>query len=311
MKIIFFGSDDFALVHLEALARSEHKVVACVTQPDKPKGRGMQTVVSPIKTWALENKVPILQPDVIKDPQFIEKIKEFKSDLFVVIAYGKFLPAVLLKVPSIASLNVHGSLLPLYRGAAPINWAIINGDKTSGLSIIKMNPSMDAGDILAQKTISIDPKDTAPTLRMKMMQAGPALLLETIGLLKNNKAKFVAQDSKKITLAPKLTKELGKIDWQKPAQQIHDLVRGLKPWPGAYTFFKGKLLKILESEVIMQDISSFAPGTVAAISDRGITVVAGQKTLLVKDVHLESSKPMDALSFVRGHRLEVGFEFDK
>jgi methionyl-tRNA formyltransferase len=308
MKIIFFGSDDFALIHLEALA-SEHEIVACVTQPDKPKGRGMHLVPSPIKEWALKNKKPVLQPDRIKDPDLLSQLKEFQADLFIVIAYGKILPSELLQIPKICAINVHASLLPKYRGAAPINWAIINGEKETGLTIMKMSAALDAGDIIVQEKIKIEDKDTAATLREKLMKLGAPLLLKALQSITNHKA-WIEQDSKQMTYAPKLTKELGAIDWNKPAQDIHNLVRGLQPWPGAYTFFKGKLLKVLESVVMMQDVSSAKPGTVIEISDEGFVVAAAENALLIKKIHLEASKPMDALAFMRGHKIEIGFKFE-
>lgn len=310
MKIIFFGSDDFALVHLEALSK-EHEILACVTQPDKPKGRGMHLSQSPIKEWAIKHNVPVLQPERIKDEALQAQLKKYNSELFIVIAYGKILPPELLKIPTICAINVHGSLLPKYRGAAPINWAIINGESETGLTIMKMSPTLDAGDSIVQEKIKIEDKDSAATVRAKMMAAGPQVLLKTLRLLKDNKYTLIPQNDKDVTYASKLTKEMGEIDWNKPAKDIHNLVRGLHPKPGAYTFFKGKLLKILESAVMMQRVSSQKPGTVVEISDQGFVVAAGENALLIKQVHLEAAKPMDALSFLRGHKIEVGFKFGK
>ncbi|OGX37552.1 MAG: methionyl-tRNA formyltransferase, partial [Omnitrophica WOR_2 bacterium RIFCSPHIGHO2_02_FULL_52_10] len=180
MNIIFFGSDDFAAAHLQALIRSAHHVVACVTQPDRPKGRGMGVVVSPVKEWAQTNKIPVLQPETVSDKVFIHELKSYRSDIFVVVAYGKFLTKALLDMPAFGAVNVHASLLPKYRGAAPINWAIINGEKESGVTVMKINERMDAGDILAAQKIKIAKGETAVSLKAKMMEAGPPLLGKTL-----------------------------------------------------------------------------------------------------------------------------------
>ena len=310
MKIIFFGSDDFAKAHLETLLSSEHKVVACVTQPDKPKGRGLHVVMSPIKESAQAHQIPFFQPESLKNPSLSEQLKEFKCDLFIVIAYGKILPAQFLQIPYVCAINVHGSFLPKYRGAAPINWAIINGEDETGISIIKMNATMDGGDIFAQEKIKIDRNDTAMSLRAKMMAQGPELLLKTINSLEDNNYTLTVQDSKAVTVAAKLTKELGHIDWNRSAHQIHNLVRGLNPWPSAYTFFKGKLLKILSTDVMMQDISSYKPGEIIGLHSKGFVVATMADALLVKQVHLESAKVMEASQFCLGHHVEVGFRFE-
>lgn len=307
MKIIFFGSDDFALVHLKSLLGSAHQVVACVTQPDKAKGRGMKVIVSPIKECALKNNIPLLQPSTLKDAAVVQQLKGFKSDLFVVIAYGKFLPDELLRIPKICAINVHGSLLPKYRGAAPINWAIVKGEKETGISIINMNNIMDGGDIVAQRTIPIASDDTAVTLRTKMMQAGSFFLIETLDAIENDNYTLTAQDSRKATLAPKLTKELGSIQWERKVVDIHNLVRGLQPWPTAYTFCKGKLLKILETQLLDEDSPAGQSGQILKIDKNGLVVATGTKNLFIKKVHLQASKPMDAHTFVIGHQLDVGF----
>ncbi len=309
MKIIFFGSDDFALVNLEKLIQSEHNVVVCVAPPDKPKGRGMPVIFSPIKERALRQGIALLQPARLNDPLLIEQLKSFQSDLFVVVAYGKILPIEVLSLPYLCCMNVHGSLLPQYRGAAPIHWAIINGENETGVSIIKMNSQMDAGDIFAQAKIKIDPADTALTLRAKMAALGSDLLLKTIDSLEKNAYILAGQDASKVSTAPKLTKELGLIQWNKPARDIHNLVRGLLPWPAAYTHFQGKLLKILQTEIVSIDASSKQPGEVLEINPQGFVVAASYGGLLVRQVHLESAKAMDARSFAIGHKLQTGVIF--
>ncbi len=306
MKIIFFGSDDFALVNLEKLIQSEHNVVVCVAPPDQPKGRGMPVIFSPIKERALRQGITVLQPARLNDPLLIEQLKSFQSDLFVVVAYGKILPMEILSLPYLCCMNVHGSLLPQYRGAAPINWAIINGEKETGVSIIKMNSQMDAGDIFTQTKIKIDPDDTAPTLRFKMAALGADLLLRTIDSLEKNATTLTGQDAFKVSTAPKLRKELGHIQWNKPARSIHNLVRGLLPWPAAYTHYQGKLLKILETQIVSLDAIPKQPGEVLEINPQGFVVAAADCGLLVRQVHLESAKAMDAKSFVLGHKVPTG-----
>jgi methionyl-tRNA formyltransferase len=310
VKIIFFGSDDFAAVHLKELLASEHQVLAVVTQPDRAKGRGLEVVLSPIKTIGLDAKLPVFQPENLKDKTFTEKMKSFNCDLFVVIAYGRILPPELLQVPYVCAINVHGSLLPKYRGAAPINWAIINGDKETGVSIIKMNAGMDAGDIFSQAKLKIDDSDTAASLRAKMAEAGKKLLLKTIDSFEKNAYTLNVQDSHAVTLAPKLTKELGKIDWQKSAVEVHNLVRGLVPWPSAYTGYQGKLLKILATEIAKTD-NKGKPGQVVEVTKDALIVATGKGSLALKKVQPESAKAMDIKSFVAGHKITAGFQFGK
>src|SRR3989344_2026568 len=306
MNIIFFGSDDFALVNLERLARSSFSVAACVTQPDKPKGRGMKVASSPIKEFALKNKIPLLLPADLREISFINALKEIQADLFVVIAYGKILPAEILNIPKIFCINVHGSLLPKYRGAAPINWAIIHGDRTTGVTVIKMNEMMDAGEIVSQQTIPIEEQDTAVTLRAKMAQTSTELLLKTIQSIAEKKFQLTKQDLTSVSHAPRLSKELGVIKWKDKADTIHNLVRGLLPWPAAYTYFNGKRLKILETHLTVLPSGKFAPGEILEIKKEGFLVAAADKALLIKQVHLEDSKPMDAHSFAIGYRPSPG-----
>lgn len=309
MNIIFFGSDRFAAAHLRSLIDSDHQVVACVTQPDRPKGRGMKVVISEIKECAQEHSIPLLQPNSLKEDGLIDELKSYQSDVFVVIAYGRFLPRPILDIPPKGAVNVHASLLPKYRGAAPINWAIINGEDKTGLTIMYINEEMDAGDILAQLSIAICKDDTSMSLRTQMMKEGPSLLIKTLNDLSNNKGKPIVQDHSQATFAPKLTKELGIIDWQKSADSIYNQIRGLLPWPSAYTSYNGKLLKILEAQVVPGNSDSSKPGTVVKVSKDGIMIAAADHNLLVKKVHLQDAKPMDASAFVRGHAVAAGYKF--
>jgi len=305
MNIIFFGSDDFASVHLEALFGSTHKVILCVTPPDKPQGRGMKITDNPVKEAALKNKCAVVQPEDINEPSFVERLSKAGADLFVVIAYGKILPQKILSIPKIYAINVHSSLLPQYRGAAPINWAIINGEINSGISIIKMSPKMDAGDIVGQKEIAIEDSDTSLTLREKMKKIGPVFLAETINAIVAHGCAPIQQDATKVTFAPKLTKELGRIDWHKSAHEINNLIRGLQPWPGVYTSYKNKILKILEAQDI-PPAGNAAPGTICDVKKEEFSVTAAKGCLKIMKVHLEASKPMSVKEFLVGHPLKVG-----
>jgi methionyl-tRNA formyltransferase len=307
MKIIFFGSDDFAQQHLESLIDAGYDVAACVTQPDRAKNRGMKIVFSPIKECAVVNDIAVLQPTDLSDSEFLAELRGMGADLFVVIAYGRFLPEDVLSIPHQGSINVHGSYLPQYRGAAPINWAIINGDKETGVSIIKLNVGMDAGDIVAQRKMKIKDDDTSISLRQRMIEEGKQLLLDTI-LTMGKELKGRSQDLQKVTFAPKLTKEMGKIDWNKPASDIRSLIRGLLPWPTAYTVYRERMLKILDAD-IWRGTTKASCGEVVAILKEGIVVGTGEGQLLLKTVHLESSKKMSAYGFVVGHNIQIGDKF--
>lgn len=311
MNIIFFGSDDFAAAHLEKILSSAHKIVACVTQPDRPQGRGMKVMVSPIKSLAEKNRIPVLQPAKLKDAKLIDDLRAFHADCFVVIAYGRILTPEILALPLKTAINVHGSLLPRYRGAAPIQWAVINGETETGLSIIRMSPELDAGDVLSQHKMVIRSEDTAATLRERMKKEGPVLLLSALEDISEGKITPVRQEARLVTQAPKITKETGEIRWDLPAGKIRDLVRGLLPWPTAYTFYQGKLLKILSADVMKGKPVATSPGVILEIVKEGFIVSTGKEVLLVRQVHPESGKEMDAASFARGHRMKIGDRLGK
>lgn len=305
MKIIFFGSDDFAAENLMRLLEEKFAVAACVTQPDRPSGRGLQVIASPIKIIARDHNIPILQPENLRDEDFLKGIKSFGADLFVVIAYGQILPSLVLKMPKIFCINVHGSLLPKYRGAAPVNWAVINGDKETGFTIMKMSPKMDAGEIIVQEKLNIGDDETSESLRARMAKASAKRLCRTINDIGGGRFNLKPQNEAEVTLAPKLTRELGRIDWDKSATEIHNHVRGLLPWPVAYTSFQGKILKVLQTSVDASTTSG-TPGTILLITKKGITVATGQGALVIQQVHPESGKPMPAHAFALGQRLQPG-----
>lgn len=308
MNIIFWGSDQVAAAHLENLIRNKYFVRACVTQPDKPKGRFLHMTAPYPKQVALRDGIDVLQPNDLQDRDFLTKLKSYAADLFIVIAYGRILTPEILSIPRLFGLNVHASLLPQYRGAAPINWAMINGEEKTGVTIMKMSAQLDAGDILLQQAIRIDPLDDAVSLKEKIIAESLGLLTQALKQVEQGSCCFIPQDPNKVSFAPKLTKDHGRIDWHKPAAEIHRLIRGLTPWPGAYTFYHKKMLKILESQVV-ESVDAVSPGCVADISPKGIVVSTAQQALLIQKVHLEASRAMEAQRFVLGHKLLKGFCF--
>ena len=306
MNIVFFGSGDFAAAHLNRLLVSGHRVVGCVTKADKPQGRGLRMVLSPVKETALAKGIAHLQPETLKDPPVVERLKAFGADVFVVVAYGKILPAQVLSIPKIFCVNVHGSLLPKYRGAAPINWAIINGEQKTGVTVMKMTVPMDAGDVIAQEMMDIGPQMTSVELRAAMARRGAELLDKTLDTIEQGKHKLTPQDHAQVTFAPKLTKEMGKITWSRTAVDIDHQIRGLQPWPGAYAFHHGKMVKILKAVPGASSAQKPQPGQVLAVDKAGIVVACGQGALVLQEVLPEAGKPMSAVAFAAGHRIAAG-----
>ncbi|MBU1087186.1 MAG: methionyl-tRNA formyltransferase [Candidatus Omnitrophica bacterium] len=307
MKIVFLGSSDFSLASLKAL-RQKHELLAVYTQPDRKKGRNLLLSKTPVKIYAEEHNLPIFQPEIVSAPEIVEQLKSFDADLFVVVSFGQKLSNQVLEIPREFCLNVHSSLLPKWRGAAPINYAIINGDKFSGVTIMKMNEQMDGGDIILSKSIEINDAD-AVVLLEQLAELGAAALLEAIEQIKKKQVKLVAQDQAKVTIAKKLKKENGLINWQDSAASIHNKVRGLLPWPCAFTYYKGKLLKILKTKVMTFDCfesEAQTPGGIIQIEKHvGIVVKTGSQALLIETLQLEGKKAMSAYDFVNGHNLKI------
>lgn len=300
------GTPEFAVPSLQALIESEDEVITVITQSDKPKGRGLEVVPPPTKVLAEEHGVPVLQPQKIKTEEFFNELKKFNPDLICVAAYGKILPKNILDLPPYGCINVHASLLPKYRGAAPINWAIIRGEKVTGITTMKMDEGMDTGDMLLKKEVQVDDEDTGETLSEKLSHVGAELLIDTIRLLKKGELQPVQQDNSQATYAPMLKKEHGKIDWEKPAEEIRNLIRGTIPWPGAYTTIDGKLLKIHKARV---SEGAGNPGEVIK-SDSGILRVStGKGTLDLLELQLEGGKRLPAEEFLRGRRIKEGMVF--
>ncbi len=306
MKIVFFGSDDFAAVHLEHLLTNRHEVLCCVTSEDKPQGRGMKLAGTPIKQVCSGRKILCLQPLSLKQSSIVETLKSYGADIFVVVAYGRLLTQEILNIPKMLCMNVHGSLLPKYRGAAPVNWAILNGEKETGVTIQKMALALDAGDIISQETISIDDNEDADQLRKRMAQMGAKLLIKVLDKCPLGQFPLKPQDETQVTYAPKLTKQMGAIDWKKQARSIIDQVRGLQPWPGAYTFHNGKMLKITRVQITTDDIGKYIPGQVTKVERSGFHVACSDKCLLIKEVQPEAGKGMPANSFVAGYKITQG-----
>jgi len=297
------GTPGFAVPSLNALIESEDEVVGVVTKTDKPQGRGQRIESPPIKILSQQYGIPILQPEKLKTEEFFNELKSFNPDLICVTAYGKILPKNILELPPRGGINVHASLLPKYRGAAPINWAIINGEKNTGITTMLMDEGMDTGDILLQHEIPIDEEDTGETLSERLSHIGAELLIQTIKLLKENKLSPIPQDHSKATYASMLKKEDGLIDWSKSAQEIRNSIRGTLPWPGAYTFLEGKNLKIYRAIV---SLGQGKPGLVI-ISTRGtLRVATGAGAIDIHELQIEGGKRLPIEAFLSGRKIKEG-----
>ena len=305
MKIVFMGTPDFAVGALEALVEAGHEVVAVVTQPDKPKGRGKEMQQTPVKACALKHNIEVFQPVKIKTPEAVEVLKGYGADLFVVAAFGQILSKEILDMPKFGCVNIHASLLPKYRGAAPIQWAILDGEKETGVTIMQMNEGLDTGDMLTKVIVPIEDTDTGESLFEKLAEAGAKLLIETIPQIEAGTLHPEAQDDSLSTYAKMIKKEMGLIDWKKEAVVLERLVRGMNSWPSAYTHFNGKTLKVWEAGVELKEEKA-EPGTVVEVTKNSIKVQTGQDLLVLKQIQLEGKKRMDVASFLLGYKVEVG-----
>jgi methionyl-tRNA formyltransferase len=308
MRLIFMGTPDLARTTLQTLIESpSFEIAAVVTQPDRPKGRALRLTPSPVKQLALEAGLPVLQPERTRDPNLLSQIQDLAPDLIAVAAYGQILPKALLDIPRHGCLNVHTSLLPRYRGAAPIQWAILNDDPETGVTIMKMNEGMDTGDILTQEKTPINPDDNAQTLHDRLAKIGAALLVETIPAYASGTIVPKPQPSQGVVLAPKIKKEDGQIDWQQPARSVWNRVRGLVPWPGAYTHFAAEprphLLKIWRAEPTDH---SGPPGQILEAGKSGIVVACGHGALRILELQRENARRLSATQFLAGHPLNPG-----
>ena len=305
MKIIYMGTPDFAVEALEALASSRHEVTAVFTQPDKPKGRGKAMQFTPVKEVALRENIPVYQPKKVRDPEVIQKIRELAPDVLVVVAFGQIIPQEILDIAPYGCINVHGSLLPKYRGAAPIQWAVIDGEKESGVTTMQMDAGLDTGDMLLKTVVPLDEKETGGSLFDKLSKAGADLLLKTLDALENGTVTPQKQGESPTAYAKMLTKDMGAIDWNRPAKELERLIRGLNPWPSAYTKLNGKTLKIWAADVCGQT-GEAQPGTVLKAEKDEFLIQTGEKILSVKELQLEGKKRMDTAAFLRGCHLEKG-----
>ena len=279
-----------------------------VSQPDKPKGRGLSFCPTKVSEFARKNNLPLIKPASLKSTKIIDELKNIGADLFVIADYGKILPGSLLSATKIASIGVHPSLLPAYRGPAPINWVLINGDKETGVTIFKMDEGLDTGDMVLQKKIIINDIDNADTLHDKLAALGAKVLIEAISMLVENGCAFKPQEETLSSCAPKLKKDDGKINWGLEAERIKNLIRATLGWPSAYTYYKNKMIKIIDSEVLFELIKH-EPSTIVGIDKNGISVATGKNILKIKRLKPEGKKEMDAYSFVIGHKLVVGDKF--
>ncbi|MGN1313479.1 MAG: methionyl-tRNA formyltransferase [Lachnospiraceae bacterium] len=310
MKIVFMGTPDFAVGALEALVKAGHEVVAAVTQPDKPKGRGGRMQLPPVKVWAIEHHIPVFQPAKIKTPEAVEVLKGYQAELFVVAAFGQILSREILEMPKYGCINIHASLLPKYRGAAPIQWAILEGEKETGVTLMQMNEGLDTGDMLAKCKVSIEEGETGETLFDKLTQAGARLLIDTLPAIEAGTILPEPQDDSKSSYAPMIKKEMGLLDWTQPAQKLERMVRGLNSWPSAYTYLNGKSMKIWEAKAEEAE-SSLPAGTVTQVTKEEIKVQTGEGWLILKSIQLEGKKRMEVKAFLLGYPLEKGMKFGR
>lgn len=302
------GTPDFAVGTLEEIIRAGHEVVLVVTQPDKPKGRGKAMQYTPVKECALAHGIEVFQPVKVKEPENIEVLRKYEPDIIIVAAFGQIVPKSILDMPKYGCVNVHASLLPKYRGAAPIQWAVINGDEVTGVTIMRMNEGIDTGDMIAKKTVRLAEDETGGSLFDKLAQVGAQLCVETMEMIEAGKAEYIPQNNEEATHTSMIRKELGLIDWNRPAVEIERLIRGLNPWPSAYTQLSGKTFKIWKAKVV-SDENTYEPGCICRIDKEGMYVQTGEGILLLTEVQMEGKKRMEASAFLRGYQVEEGSFF--
>ena len=308
MKIIYMGTPDFSVAPLEAIIRAGHEVTAVVTQPDKQKGRGKEVQITPVKECALSHGIPVLQPVKIKEPEAVAELKKYPADIFVVAAFGQLLTEEILNMPKFGCINIHASLLPAYRGAAPIQRVIINGEEKTGVTIQQMAKGLDTGDMLLKKEISIDPKETGGSLHDKLSAAGAELIVEALSKIEKGEVVPEKQDDALSCYAKKLDKAMGLIDFDQSAVSIERLIRGLNPWPSAYTLYKGKTLKIWEADVVPLEKKE-EPGTVVFVAKDFFDIATKEGALRVKSLQLEGKKKVAVKDFLLGYEIVCGMKF--
>ncbi|WP_432400696.1 methionyl-tRNA formyltransferase [Wukongibacter sp. M2B1] len=303
MRILFMGTPDFAVPCLEEMNKKGYEVVSVITQPDRPKGRGKKVLPQPVKVKAIELGIEVLQPVKIREKEYIEAIKNMNVDCIVVVAYGQILPKEILEIPEKGCINVHASLLPKYRGAAPINWAIVDGEETTGITTMYMSQGLDTGDMILKEEVKIGREMTAGQLHDRLSEVGAKVLIETLELLKLNKAPRTPQHDSESTYASMLSSKTGFVDWENSAENIYNLVRGLNPWPIAYTMYKGKKMKIWKSK-ISSDASSEEHGKIIKVDKSGIYVSTGNGVLVIEEIQFPNSRRMTVDEYIRGNVIE-------
>ena len=322
MRIVFMGTPDFSVGTLEAVAAAGHEIAGVVTQPDKQRGRGKQVQPTPVKEAALRLGLPVFQPARVRDPEFIAQLKELNPEVIVVVAFGQIIPQAILDLPKYGCINVHASLLPAYRGAAPIQWAVINGEAESGVTIMRMDVGLDTGDMLTKTVVPLAADETAGTLFDKLSEAGAGLLVKTLKGLEEGTVVPEKQPADSTTeYARMIKKEDGKIDWTENAEDIERLIRGMDPWPSAYTMLNGKTVKIWKAKVMAliggglfsalpgQDPAKHA-GEIWAADESGIHVRTGDGILVIQELQMEGKKRMSVQDFLRGHKIDPGSRFE-
>lgn len=309
MRVVFMGTPDFSVPTLEKIIEAGHEVIGVVTQPDKAKGRGKKVLFPPVKEKALEHNLPVYQPKRARDPEFIGQMRDLNPDVMVVVAFGQILPKDLLDIPKYGCINVHASLLPKYRGAAPIQWAVIRGEKVSGVTTMQMDVGLDTGDMLMKTEVALAEDETGGSLHDKLSVLGGELLIETLKGIEAGTIRPEKQDDSQAgEYARMLDKALGKIDFSMPAGEIERLIRGLNPWPSAYTFYHGKTMKLWKAEVVSADDGgeAAAPGQILSVDKKGFTVQTGEGALRILELQMEGKKRMDAGAFLRGCPMAAG-----
>ncbi len=303
MRILFMGTPDFAVPCLEAMVNHGYEVVSVITQPDRPKGRGKKVLPSPVKAKAMEFGIDVLQPKKIKEKEFIQAIKSIEIDCIVVVAYGQILPKGILQLPEKGCINVHASLLPKFRGAAPIHWSIINGEEKTGITTMYMDEGLDTGDMILKEEVSIGKEMTTGELHDILSNLGAKVLIETLKLIESSKAPRMSQDDSKSSYAPMLDRELGLVDWQNNSQDIYNLVRGLNPWPVAYTMYKGTKMKIWKCTITHEDTNG-EPGQITKVNKEGIHVITGKGSIVIEEIQFPNSRKMRVDEYIRGNTIE-------
>jgi methionyl-tRNA formyltransferase len=313
MKVIFMGTPDFAVGTLKALVKAGHEVCLAVTQPDKPKGRGKEVQFPPVKSAALELDIPVYQPVRVRRPECVEELLKYQADVIVVVAFGQILPKEILEMTPFGCINVHASLLPKYRGAAPIQWSILEGESVTGVTTMQMDEGLDTGDMILKTEVPIEAEETGESLHDKLAQAGAALCVETLEELKKGNIQAEKQGESPTIYAKMLDKKMGNIDWNMPAINIERLVRGLNSWPSAYTCWENKILKIWQAKVDEGNQSEppAAPGTVTRIEKDSFTVQTGGGQLCISELQISGKKRMSVSAFLRGYTLKTGTVFTK